>query len=216
MNTFKSGRRVSARSAADSSCCRNGVAPAIWVQRSPSISATAAAGSHRSIEYRGGAQQQRAFEGVDRAADVGDGRRNQERVARIDVPVVADLADQRVYRIMAVQNAFRAASGAGRVEDHPHGIGIQRGQLAASGSCSSSARIRRVRAGFAAQHHHLGGRAHRGGHAFEHRRVVMAAELAAGTKIIAASTSSRMKRRSWSRSDGRIGFTTIPASVAAR
>ena len=49
MNTFKSGRRVSARSAADSSCCRNGVAPAMWVQRSRFISATAADGSHRSI-----------------------------------------------------------------------------------------------------------------------------------------------------------------------
>ena len=46
MNTFKSGRRLPARSAADSSCCRNGVAPAMWVQRSRPISATAVVGSH--------------------------------------------------------------------------------------------------------------------------------------------------------------------------
>ncbi|CNH07892.1 Uncharacterised protein [Mycobacterium tuberculosis] len=49
MNTFRSGRRLPVSSAADSSCCRNGVAPAIWVQRSVSISATARNGSHRSI-----------------------------------------------------------------------------------------------------------------------------------------------------------------------
>ena len=49
MNTFRSGRWLFAPSAADSNCCRNGVAPAMWVQRSRSISATATDGSHRSM-----------------------------------------------------------------------------------------------------------------------------------------------------------------------
>ncbi|ETB29595.1 hypothetical protein O983_01375 [Mycobacterium avium 09-5983] len=49
MNTFRSGRRVPAFAAAESSCCKNGVAPAMWVQRCAVINATARAGSHRSI-----------------------------------------------------------------------------------------------------------------------------------------------------------------------
>lgn len=128
-------------------------------------------------QHRRGAQQQRAFKRVDRAADMGERRRHQECVAGIDRPVVTDLADQRMYRIMGVQNTFRAAGGAGGIEDHPHRIGIQGRKT--PGRSAQHAAVRGVPTGSprcgAAQHHHLRRRTHRGRHAVQHRRVVVAA-----------------------------------------
>ena len=91
-------------------------------------------------QHRGGAEQQRAFERVDRSADVRDRRRHEERVAVGHQPVLADLADQRVDRIMGVQNTLRPPGRAGGVEDHAHRVGIQHGQHRCGVRASNSAR----------------------------------------------------------------------------
>ena len=78
------------------------------------------------------AQQQGAFEGIDGSADVCDRRRDQENVAVINQPVVAELRNEGVDRIMGVQNALRPACGAGRVEDHAYGVRIQYRQALAA------------------------------------------------------------------------------------
>ncbi len=71
-----------------------------------------------------------------------------------------------------------------------------------------------VRAGVAAQHHDLGRVSIAAVTRLQHRGVVVLPNRR-GTKTIRLSTSSRMNSSSRSRSDGRIGFTTMPASVAA-
>ena len=140
MNTLRSGNRVPARSAAASSPSRNGVAPAMWVQRCDDHD------RHRLVrvpavhQHGGGAQEKRAFERVDGSADVGDRRRHQEPVAGVDQPVIAKLADQRVDRVMAVQNTFRATRGARGVEDHPHGGRVQCRHLLARPTPARAAR----------------------------------------------------------------------------
>ena len=121
---------------------------------------------------------------------IGDG--HQERVAGVDQPVLADLADQRVDRIMGVQNAFRPACGARGVEDHPHGVGVERRQARRARSPRRAATDTAVWSpGVAAHHHDLGRRGHRGGDPVQHRDVVVLPELA-GTKIMRLSASSRM------------------------
>lgn len=57
-----------------------------------------------------------------------DRRRDQEPVAVCHQPVLADLADQRVNRIMRVQNALGPSGRTGGVEDHAHRVGIQHRQ----------------------------------------------------------------------------------------
>ena len=102
-----------------------------------------------------GAQQQRALEGIDGAADVGDRGRDQEHVALVDPPVHADLQDQCMDRIVRVQNALRSACGARRVEDHADAVGVQHRQARRAGS-GEQRRIRRVASRVASQHHYLG------------------------------------------------------------
>ena len=112
---------------------------------------------------------------------MGDRRGDQERVAGIDRPVLADLTDQGVYRIMRVQDTFRTARGARRVEDHPYGIGIQCRESRGIRRSADQVRVAGMRTGLprfgAAQHDHLRRPVHRGRHALEHRRVVVAAVL---------------------------------------
>ncbi len=76
-------------------------------------------------QHRGGAQQQRTLEGVDGTADVRDGGGHQEPVGRLDVPVVAELTDECVQRVMRVQNTFGPTRGSRGVHDHPDVGGVQ-------------------------------------------------------------------------------------------
>ena len=161
MNTLRSGNRVPACSAAASKPTRNGVAPAMWVQRSAVISATRHVRVPTFHQNRRGAQQQRAFEGIDGSADVGDRRRDQEHVAVINQPVVADLRDQCVDRIMAC--AERPSAGLwcptcrGSSARRP---GSSTGRPVAPVSVNSDA-YGVWRPGVAPHHHYLGRRGHR-------------------------------------------------------
>ncbi len=107
---------------------------------------------------------------------MGDGGGHQEPVAGLDAPVPADLADQGVDRVMAVQNTFGSSGGARGVEDHPHRIGVQHGPVdrLATGQRLEARLPGRRRT---AHHHDLRGRGHVRGHAGQHRGVVMAAEV---------------------------------------
>src|SRR4030081_391288 len=80
-------------------------------------------------EYGGGAEQKRAFERIDGAADVSNGRRDQEFVAPLDEPVIADLADQCMDRVMTMQDTLRAASRTRCVENHPDCVGVDSRKL---------------------------------------------------------------------------------------
>jgi len=51
--------------------------------------------------------------------------RGQEFVALLDEPMVANLADQRIDRVMTVHDTLRAASRTRCVEDHPDGVGVE-------------------------------------------------------------------------------------------
>ena len=124
-----------------------------------------------------------------------------------------------IWRISAwselwrVQNALGPAGGAGGVHDHPHRVGIERRQRRGRRRRRTG---RRTRCGGRRR------RAPRRPRAASHRRRSRGRASRrsrgrgsrAGTKIIRLSASARMKRSSWSRSDGRIGLTTMPASVA--
>ena len=179
MKTLRSGNRVSARSAAASRPARNGVAPAMWVVRSASISDTAVSAIPALHQHRRGAQQQRAFERIDRSADMRDRRRDQKPVAIGDQPVLADLADQGMDRIMSVKNAFRPSRGAGRIEDHSHAVRIQHRQ-GGRGRFGQEVCVRRVIGGVTAQHDDLRRRGHLRGDPLQHGGVVVAAERERG------------------------------------
>ena len=85
MNTFRSGSRVPARSAAARSPLEErGGAGHVGAPLARSCSVTACVGIPALHQHGGGAEQQRAFEGVDRSADVGDRGGHQERVAGLD------------------------------------------------------------------------------------------------------------------------------------
>ena len=99
-----------------------------------------------------------------------DRRRHQKPITGSHLPIVADLADQRVHRVMAVQDSFRAAGGSRCVKDHPHRIGIQRRQL-------HRRRVRRRQRRAAADHDNLGRRIHFADHPIQHLRVVVRAEM---------------------------------------
>ena len=156
----------------------------MWVQRSRGHQRDRLVRVPTFHQHRGRAQQQRAFERVDGSADVGDRRRDQKLVAGLDQPVIAELADQCVDRIMAVQNAFRPACGARGVEDHPHRVGVRAAGIASpSREFRSSSDAYAVWSPVVAAHHHdLGRRVHLGGDPVQHRGVVVLAERRAARR----------------------------------
>ncbi len=126
-------------------------------------------------QHGGGTDQQRTLEGVDGAADVRDRRGNQELVAGVDAPVIRDLGDERMDRIVRVENALGPSGGARGVHDHPDRIRVE----FARGCCAvdvEQVRVGAVGAGVVAHHHDLRRGVHRGRHAAQHGGVVMAAE----------------------------------------
>ena len=98
---------------------------------------------------------------------IGDGTRNRSPGSHL--PVLAELGNQCVHRVMAVQNAFRAAGGARRVENHPHRIRIQRGQ-------PGWRRLGRGQRRAAAYQDNRGGVCHPRDDPGQHRRVVVSPE----------------------------------------
>ena len=80
-------------------------------------------------QHRRRTEQQRTLEGIDRAADMRDRRRDQESVAALDQPMLAQLADQGVDRIVTVQHALWAPRRTRRVQDHSDGVGIRQRQF---------------------------------------------------------------------------------------
>ena len=196
---------------------RNGVAPAMCVQRSACIRATAASGVPALHQHRGAC---RAAAGIRR-------RRSTRRCGRwARAPGTCRPARRAsaspIWRISAsielwvCRTPFGPAGGARGVQDHPHRVGVQRRQRP---RCAGSRRT--------ASRRRCGRRRRRGpprppvatpsrpspGSASPRSRGRGTCD---GMKIIRLSASSRMNCSSWSRSDGRIGFTTMPASVAPR
>ena len=180
--------------------------------RSRSMSSTAVVGVPAVHQHRRRAEQQRTFERVDGAADMRDRRRDQEPVAGLHLPVVAELGDQRVHRVMAVQNAFRPTGGPRRVEDHPHRVGIQR----RAARLPARLRRRQTSATVARTTTTSGGYSSCGDDPGQHRRVVVRARKPTARRSSGCPHRCRMKSSSRSRSEGRMGLTTIPAIVAAR
>ena len=108
-------------------------------------------------QHGGRAEQQRGLERIDRAADVADRRGHQKAVARLDQPVRADLADQRVERIVRVEHAFGPPGGAAGIHHHAHLVGIERRQRDLAGILEQPLE-RREPPRLAAHHHHFGRR----------------------------------------------------------
>ena len=215
MNTFRSGSRVPARRAAARICSRNGVAPAMWVQRSDCINCDRGVGVPAIHQHGGGAEQQRAFEGVDRAADVRDRRGHQERVAGLDQPVLSRSAGSGRGSNYGCAERLWGAGGARGVEDHPHGVRVERRQVTAAGG--GVEQRRRTACGRPVSPRTT---TTSGGAVELSRSPGPASPRSRGRRTSRDEDHPAVgvgedERSSRSRSDGRIGFTTMPASVAA-
>ena len=124
---------------------------------------------------RGRTQQQRRFEGVDRSANMADGGRHQKAVAPFDQPMAADLADQRVDAVMAVENALWPSGGAAGIHDHANIVGIDGWERRVGDFCQQVGKGD-VRACLAAQDDDGGRAVQRRGDAREHGGIVMPAK----------------------------------------
>src|SRR6185503_9891915 len=86
-------------------------------------------------QYRRRTEQKRTLEGVDRTSDMTDRRRDEKRVAPLDQPMPAQLADQSMDRVLGVQHTLRSSGRPRCVQHEPHGIRLDRWQLAIGVLC---------------------------------------------------------------------------------
>ena len=100
-------------------------------------------------------QQQRTLERIDGAANMTDWRRHKKRVPRLDQPMLAELADQRVDRVVRMKHTFGPASRARGEHHHSDRVGIEYGQLAPNVPILNQRYVGRVRAYFTPQNDHV-------------------------------------------------------------
>src|SRR4030095_10880013 len=81
-------------------------------------------------QYRRRTEQERTLEGVYRTSDMTDRRRNEERVALLDQPMPAQLADQRMDRVLGVEHSLRSSGRPRCVQHEPHRIRLDARHLA--------------------------------------------------------------------------------------